>query len=197
MGLEIERKFLVKGEGWRPQAQRALEMRQGYLAGEGGKASVRVRLEGRAADESPADIRRGEGPDQDHRVGASDARLPLRHGWHYEAHLNIKAAVIGAARAEYEYPIPPDDARKLLETLCVGTLEKVRHYVERDGLTWEIDEFLGANAGLVVAEIELDAVDQEFLHPEWLGRELTDDRRYYNHHLAIHPYSTWPDADRH
>ena len=153
--------------------------------------------EGRAADESPADIRRGEGPDQDHRVGASDARLPLRHGWHYEAHLNIKAAVIGAARAEYEYPIPPDDARKLLETLCVGTLEKVRHYVERDGLTWEIDEFLGANAGLVVAEIELDAVDQEFLHPEWLGRELTDDRRYYNHHLAIHPYSTWPDADRH
>lgn len=161
MGIEIERKFLVTGDGWRQQAQRSLEMRQGYLAGEGGRASIRVRLEGT------------------------------------EARLNIKAAVIGAARAEYEYPMPVDDARKLLETLCVGTLEKVRHYIEREGLTWEVDEFLGANAGLVVAEIELDSIDQPFSHPEWLGRELTDDRRYYNHHLAIHPYSTWPDADRH
>ncbi len=161
MGIEIERKFLVTGDGWRQQAQRSLEMRQGYLAGEGGRASIRVRLEGA------------------------------------EARLNIKAAVIGAARAEYEYPMPADDARTLLETLCVGTLEKVRHYIERDDLTWEVDEFLGANAGLVVAEIELESVDQAFSLPEWLGRELTDDRRYYNHHLAIHPYSTWPDADRH
>lgn len=160
MGIEIERKFLVNGDGWRQQAQRSLEMRQGYLAGEGGKASVRVRLEGD------------------------------------EARLNIKAAVVGAARAEYEYPMPPDDARKLLGTLCVGTLEKVRYYIERDGLTWEIDDFLGANAGLVVAEVELDSVDQTFSLPEWLGRELTDDRRYYNHYLATHPYSTWPDADR-
>lgn len=160
MGIEIERKFLVTGDSWRAQATRSLEMRQGYLAGEGGRASVRVRLEGA------------------------------------EARLNIKAAVIGAARAEYEYPMPADDARKLLETLCVGTLEKVRYYIEREGLTWEVDEFLGANAGLVVAEIELESVEQPFSHPEWLGRELTDDRRYYNHHLAIHPFSTWPDADR-
>ena len=161
MGIEIERKFLVTGDGWRAQATRSLEMRQGYLAGEGGRASVRVRLEGA------------------------------------EARLNIKAAVIGAARAEYEYPMPADDARKILETLCVGTLEKVRHYVEWEGLTWEVDEFLGVNAGLIVAEIELESVDQAFSRPEWVGRELTDDRRYYNHHLAIHPYSTWPDADRH
>jgi adenylate cyclase len=161
MGIEIERKFLVTGDSWRQQAQRSLEMRQGYLAGEGGRASIRVRLEGT------------------------------------EARLNIKAAVIGAVRAEYEYPMPPEDARKLLETLCVGTLEKVRYYIEREGLTWEVDEFLGANSGLVVAEIELDSIEQPFSHPEWLGRELTDDRRYYNHHLAIHPYSTWPDADRH
>jgi len=160
MGFEIDRYFLVYGDGWRQQAQRSLEMRQGYLAGEGGKASVRVRLEGD------------------------------------EARLNIMAAVVGAARAEYEYPMPPDDARKLLETLCVGTLEKVRYYIERDGLTWEIDDFLGANAGLVVAEVELDSDAQTFSLPEWLGRELTDDRRYYNHYLATHPYSTWPDADR-
>lgn len=161
MGIEIERKFLVTGDGWRREAKRSLEMRQGYLVGEGGKSSVRVRVEGA------------------------------------EARLNIKAAVIGAARAEYEYPMPVEDARKILETLCVGTLEKVRHYVERDGLTWEVDEFLGANAGLLVAEIELDSADQKFSLPEWLGRELTDDRRYYNHYLATHPYSSWPDADRH
>lgn len=160
MALEIERKFLVTGDAWRQEVLRSLDMRQGYLAGEGGLASVRVRLEG------------------------DDARL------------NIKAAVIGAARAEYEYPLPVDEARQLLATLCVGTLEKVRHYVERDGLTWEIDEFLGANAGLVVAEVELMSIDQAFARPPWLGRELTDERRYYNHHLALHPYTTWPDADR-
>jgi adenylate cyclase len=160
MGLEIERKFLVTSDAWRDEVVRSLEMRQGYLAGEGGRASVRVRLEGA------------------------------------EARLNIKAAVVGAARAEYEYVIPSDDARLLLETLCVGTLGKVRHYVEREGLTWEVDEFLGANAGLVVAEIELGSLDQFFTRPQWVGRELTDDCRYYNHYLALHPYSTWPDADR-
>ena len=160
MGIEIERKFLVTGDAWRREAGRSLKMHQGYLAGEGGRASVRVRLEGT------------------------------------EARLNIKASVIGAARAEYEYPLPVADARTLLETLCIGTLEKVRHYVEHDGLTWEVDEFSGANAGLVIAEIELDSVEQIFTQPLWVGRELTDDRRYYNHYLALHPYATWPDADR-
>lgn len=155
MGLEIERKFRVSGEGWRREVSRSLDMRQGYLVGEGGRASVRVRLEGE------------------------------------EARLNIKAAVIGSARAEYEYPMPVEDCRRILDTLCVGRVEKIRHYVERDGLTWEIDEFLNDNAGLVVAEVELDAVDQVFAKPEWLGRELTDDRRYYNHHLALHPWKTW------
>ena len=161
MGIEIERKFLVVSDVWRSEVQRCMEMRQGYLAGEGGRASVRVRLEG----------------DQ--------------------ARLNIKAAVIGAARAEYEYGIPMEDARTLLATLCIGTLEKTRHYIEREGLIWEVDEFLGANAGLIVAEVELQSVDQVIKLPTWLGRELTDERRYYNHHLALHPYTTWPDADRH
>lgn len=197
MALEIERKFLVTGDAWRHEVSRSLDMRQGYLAGEGGLASVRVRLEGRAGDsECPVDIRSGERPAMDGRAGGHSAAPKLRHGWQYEAYLNIKAAVIGAARAEYEYPLPVDEARQLLATLCVGTLEKVRHYVERDGLTWEIDEFLGANAGLVVAEVELASIDQAFACPPWLGRELTDERRYYNHHLALHPYATWPDADR-
>ncbi|MGB0218233.1 MAG: CYTH domain-containing protein [Sinimarinibacterium flocculans] len=112
------------------------------------------------------------------------------------ATLNIKAAVVGSARAEYEYAIPVGEARELLETLCVGRLEKIRHYIERDGIVWEVDEFTGDNAGLIVAEVELSAVDQAFVRPQWLGRELTDDRRYYNHQLALHPYRSW-DADAH
>lgn len=107
------------------------------------------------------------------------------------ATLNIKAAVVGSRRAEYGYAIPLADGRELLETLCVGRLEKLRHIVERDGVTWEVDEFLGDNAGLVVAEIELASIAQDFVRPVWLGRELTDDRRYYNHYLALHPYRTW------
>lgn len=107
------------------------------------------------------------------------------------ATLNIKAAVVGSARAEYEYEIPLAEGREILATLCVGVLEKTRHYVERDGLTWEIDEFSGANTGLIVAEIELERVDQAFDRPAWLGAEVTGERRYYNHHLALHPYSTW------
>jgi len=114
-----------------------------------------------------------------------------------QAKLNIKAAVVGAARAEYEYDIPPQQAREMLDTLCVGRLEKTRHYIERDGLTWEVDEFINDNAGLVVAEVELEHADQPFPHPAWLGREVTEERRYYNHHLALHPWRTWPDEDRH
>jgi adenylate cyclase len=113
-----------------------------------------------------------------------------------EAHLNIKAAVIGSARAEYDYLIPPGEARELLATLCVGKLEKIRHYVEHAGHTWEIDEFLGENQPLVVAEIELGARDETFVTPAWLGREVTDEQRYYNHHLALHPYASWPPSLR-
>jgi adenylate cyclase len=106
--------------------------------------------------------------------------------------LNIKAAVLGAQRAEYEYGIPATDARALLDTLCVATLAKVRHHVEHAGHLWEVDEFLGDNAPLVVAEIELDDAGERFERPGWLGREVTDEQRYYNHHLALHPWSTWP-----
>lgn len=109
-----------------------------------------------------------------------------------DARLNIKAAVIGSARAEYDYAVPVEHAREILATLCVGVLEKRRHYVERDGVVWEIDEFLGANAGLIVAEVELRSVDQAVIRPAWIGAEVTDDRRYYNHYLALHPYASWP-----
>lgn len=160
MAIEIERKFLVVGDAWRGEVARSVEMRQGYLTQEAGRASVRVRIEGE------------------------------------QARLNIKAAIVGAARAEYEYEIPLDEGRQILDTLCVGRLEKLRHYIERDGLVWEIDEFLNDNAGLVVAEIELASIDQVFERPAWLGRELTADRRYYNHYLALHPWRSWPATDR-
>jgi adenylate cyclase len=156
MPVEIERKFLVRDERWRDHVVRALPMVQGYLTGAGGKASVRVRLEG--------------------DVGK----------------LNIKAAVVGAARDEYEYDVPAGEARRMLDTLCVGVVEKVRHFVEHRGHTWEVDEFGGANEGLVTAEIELGEEGEDFVRPDWLGDEVTHQRRYYNQALALHPYSTWP-----
>ena len=107
------------------------------------------------------------------------------------AWLNIKSATLGISRAEYEYEIPAQDARTLLDTLCGAKLEKTRHWVEHAGHTWEIDEFAGANAGLVVAELELTAVEAPFERPPWLGREVSNDPRYYNNQLAQRPYQTW------
>tara|TARA_R110001599_G_scaffold127379_3_gene300714 strand:+ start:472 stop:963 length:492 start_codon:yes stop_codon:yes gene_type:complete len=113
-----------------------------------------------------------------------------------EARLNIKAAVVGAARAEYDYGIPLAEGQTLLATLTVGTVEKTRHYVERDGLTWEIDEFHGDSDGLIVAEVELEAEDQAITRPDWLGAEVTDKSRYYNHALSQRPYCQWSEAEQ-
>jgi adenylate cyclase len=113
-----------------------------------------------------------------------------------EAHLNIKSGGLVASRLEYEYEIPVDEARELL-TLCPGPLvEKTRHYVDFGGFEWEIDEFGGTNIGLIVAELELDAEDQPFPRPAWLGAEVTHLRRYYNVSLVEHPFSAWTDAER-
>jgi adenylate cyclase len=84
------------------------------------------------------------------------------------------------------------DARELLDRLCrKPLLEKTRHYVRYGGQVWEIDVFEGDNAGLVVAEIELAALDEQFARPPWLGEEVSHDRRYYNSCLAEHPYKEW------
>ncbi|MEN8821066.1 MAG: CYTH domain-containing protein [Abyssibacter sp.] len=108
-----------------------------------------------------------------------------------QATLNIKQAVAGPARLEFEYPIPLGDARQLISRLGGGRIEKRRHRVPAGRLTWEIDEFLGANAGLIVAEIELPSPATPFDRPAWLGQDVTDDPRYYNHQLAQHPYTQW------
>ena len=109
-----------------------------------------------------------------------------------QAMLTIKGANVGATRGEWEYPIPLADAAELLDGLCEQPLiEKVRHRIEHAGMVWEVDEFLGANAGLVVAEIELASEDQPFDKPEWIGAEVSGDARYYNANLIRHPFSQW------
>lgn len=106
--------------------------------------------------------------------------------------LAIKGAGDGIARTEFEYPIPKEEAQTLLDNLCLHPLvEKYRYLVSFAGLTWEIDEFLGANLGLLLAEVELERIDQPVPLPPWIGLEVTGDPRYYNAWLARHPFTTW------
>jgi len=108
------------------------------------------------------------------------------------AFVTIKGISRGASRAEYEYAIPADEARELLEQLCLpGLIEKTRYRVAYAGLLWEVDEFSGDNAGLVVAEVELDRETQALNLPGWVGEEVTGDERYYNASLVTHPFCDW------
>ena len=107
--------------------------------------------------------------------------------------ITIKGKSTGASRGEWEYEIPVPDATELLDGLCEQPqVEKIRHRIAHAGHTWEVDEFLGLNAGLVVAEIELGAEDEAFDKPDWIGAEVTGDKRYYNSSLIRMPYSQWP-----
>jgi adenylate cyclase len=146
MPKEIERKFLVRGSGWRGGKKRRLT--QGYIPTRGG-VTARVRVAGT------------------------------------KAYLTIKGPSRGAARDEYEYPIPLRDARELLERHCTaGVVDKIRYVVPFAGKRWEVDEFLGPLRGLVVAELELSSSSERFARPPWLGREVTGVRRYDNSALA-------------
>lgn len=118
------------------------------------------------------------------RIGAASA-------W-----LSVKAAVAGVSRSEFEYAIPAADAEQMLAQFCPRVVEKVRHLFPWHGLTFEVDEFAGDNAGLVVAEIELPCADAAFARPDWLGREVSAVPRYYNVRLLDHPYSQWSAAER-
>ena len=109
-----------------------------------------------------------------------------------KAWLNVKSATVGIARREYEYGIPAADAHEILEELCVKPIiEKTRFVVEHAGHAWEVDVFEGENSGLVVAEIELQSVDEAFALPTWAGEDVTGDVRYHNQRLVEHPYSRW------
>ncbi|HJU38867.1 MAG TPA: CYTH domain-containing protein, partial [Tahibacter sp.] len=109
---------------------------------------------------------------------------------------NIKSSTLGVERQEYEYTVPLADGEAMLATLCDGVVEKIRHYVAAGDHEVEIDEFFGANDGLVVAEIELDAADEAFVRPAWLGREVSHLPRYYNLNLVDRPYTAWTAAER-
>ncbi len=155
MGVEIERKFLVRDDSWREASDGGTPMVQGFLSTNRERV-VRVRVAGE------------------------------------QGTLTIKGLGQGAARPEFEWAVPVDEAREVLETLGIRPLiEKTRHRVEHRGLTWEIDVFAGRNAGLVVAEVELDQEDQEVPLPLWVGDEVTGDSRYANASLAETPYDTW------
>lgn len=106
--------------------------------------------------------------------------------------LTVKGRNNGISRAEYEYEIPAADANDMLDNLVkTGVIEKWRYVCVVDGKKWEVDEFLGDNAGLVVAEIELQSEDEPFTKPAWAGDEVSGDARYYNSSLSQNPYKNW------
>ena len=109
------------------------------------------------------------------------------------AWLTIKGKTTGATRSEFEYAIPVEDARTMLDELCgQGVIDKTRYRFPQGELCWEIDVFHGDNEGLVVAEIELPSEDTTFDRPDWVGEEVTGEVRYYNSALSSTPYKTWP-----
>ena len=154
MGIEIERKFLVKGISWQTVAGEGKECRQGYLLSNR-ENTVRVRILGD------------------------------------RAFLTIKGKTNGISRAEFEYEIPVDDARELLDQCGEAIVEKTRYFIGHGGMVWELDVFAGKNEGLVMAEIELESESQLFEVPFWVGEEVSGDPRYYNGALARRPFGTW------
>lgn len=153
MGVEIERKFLVRNDDWKNAVTKRVACKQGYMISDKNK-TVRVRIMGD------------------------------------KGFLTIKGATDGISRMEFEYEIDLPDARYML-MLCDRMIEKTRCYIEHGGLTWELDVFEGANAGLVMAELELESEDQHYERPAWAGEEVTGDVRYYNAYLAEHPFGQW------
>jgi adenylate cyclase len=109
-------------------------------------------------------------------------------------YITIKGVSVGISRSEFEYAIPVEDAMEMLDTLCDRPLiEKYRHKIAIGPLVWEVDEFLGENQGLIMAEVELSDAQQEITLPEWIGTEVSGDPRYFNANLAKHPFSKWKD----
>jgi CYTH domain-containing protein len=105
--------------------------------------------------------------------------------------LTIKGRSAGATRSEYEYEIPFSDATELLDSFSISALSKIRYKIPFNNKVWEVDEFLGDNAGLIIAEIELESEEEQFERPEWVDKEVTGEERYYNSNLTIKPYKSW------
>ncbi|PIT07930.1 CYTH domain-containing protein [Snodgrassella communis] len=154
MTEEIERKFLVEGNGWRGLAP-AVYFCQGYLS------TIKERTV---------------------RVRVCDT----------QAWLTIKSTNQGITRTEFEYSIPVEDAQHMLRYMIEQpVIEKYRYHIRLNNLVWEVDEFLGANQGLIVAEVELSHANQQIVLPDWIGQEVSDDPRYYNSNLVSLPFTLW------
>lgn len=166
MAVEIERKFLPANEAWRAGVHASKRIAQAYLNDTDALASGREHC---------------------------SVRVRISGG---SANINIKSRELGASRQEFEYPIPMQDAEQLMALGCQGHIDKTRHLVRVGGHLWEIDEFAGDNAGLIVAEIELGHEQEAFDRPAWLGREVTELLRYYNMQLSARPYSQWSDEEK-
>lgn len=158
-GLEIERKFLVKGDGYKRQAYSNSHIQQGYICSSHGR-TVRVRI-------------------RDER-GYLTIKGPSENG--------------GLSRYEFEKEITLDEAEHLMLLCEPGIIDKTRWLVKSGKHTFEVDEFFGENEGLVMAEVELGAEDEVYEKPDFIGQEVTGDRRYYNSHLRKNPFSVWGKA---
>ncbi len=154
MGIEIERKFLVKSDEWKSLGNRIF-YQQGYLLIDK-KRTIRIRT-------------------------IND-----------KGFITIKGPANGISRSEFEYEIPVEEARVIQETLCEKPLiKKYRTKIELNNFTWEVDEFIDENEGLVIAEVELENENQKIYIPNWIGEEVTGDMKYYNSMLTKNPFTTW------
>ena len=162
MGTEIERKYLVKQAEWRSHKQLQCHLNLGQKYCQG------------------------------YIPTANDTTVRVRTVGD-RGYLTIKSKVVGHTRAEYEYAIPVKDAWEMLDNLCMKPLiEKFRYKIPVDRLTWEVDEFINENEGLIIAEVELEREDQQIELPDWIDKQVND-KKYFNSYLVKHPYSQWQD----
>jgi len=108
-----------------------------------------------------------------------------------QGYITFKGATKGITRTEFEYKIPREDGIELLESFSAREVEKIRYRIRFSGKLWEVDEFLGDNAGLIIAEIELRDENDKFKKPDWVRGEVSDEKKYYNSNLSVNPYKKW------
>ena len=167
MGLEIERRFLVRATAWQDQVRTSIHLSQGYISISPHGLTTRVR--------------------HNHDQGWLTLKAPIGAG--------VEPATTAIQRWEFEYAIPLGDAQCLLEH-CPYRISKERHVLNLAGGDWVVDCFGGANGGLVLAEVELERSDTSLSFPPWLGPEVSGDRRLSNAALAQHPWSQWLEEEK-
>jgi adenylate cyclase len=196
MAKEIERKFLVKGDAWRGLGE-TKHYHQGYM--ETGKG-ISLSYEGGVLM-----IRQGEGvetieggPDlsaflnEEGQINSDDGNTIRVRIAGTTGYFTLKTQTIGISRDEFEVRIELEQARRLLDQFCnQPQVEKMRSRIAIGDLVWEVDEFLGSSLGLIIAEVELRSADQGVELPDWVGEEVSSDRRYFNSYLAKNPFCTW------